>query len=497
MCLALGASRLGLARGIVIEGAIIAVCGVMLAVPVGYWAFQSLSGFLLPGRVDLSQIGLTLDEAALAAMLLAGMTATLLMSLVAALFGLTPNVATALRARAGGTSRLTGRRLRAAIVAGQVAVALVLLTGAGVFARSLASALSLNPGFDAERILTASVSLRPHGYTNDRATRFFEEVVERTGGAPAIDAVSLTRSEGGMTPAGKIVIDGVPRQLPTTVAYRAVDDRYFAAMGMRLLKGRAFQPGDSAARPPVVIVSQSLAREIARGGDPIGRRITETSSKMGQDPQVAEVIGVVPDVITNVADTSPLVIYYSLRQRDPLPHATFVLRTNGNAAAAAQAAAASIRSLDPLVTPAPMLTIAEQLRRQMSAQDLGTFVLGGLGIIATLLTLLGAYVVADSMSASRRREFTIRRALGASRVQLAAAVLIDTARLVGIGILVGLLLAWLGAGTIRTFLFRVEPLDPTVLLSVSGAILLIALLVSLRPAMESARVDVTSMLRDE
>jgi putative ABC transport system permease protein len=497
MCLALGGTRLGLARGIVIEGTLLAVAGVLVAVPVAYWAFRSLSTFALPGGLDMARIGLALDVRALAAVLVAGLAATLLMALVAGILGLTPNIASALRARSGGTSRQTGRRLRAAIVAGQVAVALVLLTGAGLFARSLATALSLPPGFDATRILMANVSLGQYGYSGDRADLFFAAVLDRVTGSPAIDAASLTRSEGGMGAGGQIVVDGIPRQFASMVWYRAVDDRYFATMGMQVVKGRPFQASDTTGSPLVVIVSESLGREIAEGGDPIGHRIRENSWKPGQEPDVAEVIGVVPDVITNVADTSSFVKYYSLRQRAPLPHATFVLRTNGNTSAAIQSATAAIRSVDPLVAPAPMMTVADQLRRQMSAQDLGVFVLGGLGTIATLLTLLGAYVVADSMSASRRREFTIRRALGASRVQLGATVLIDTARLVGIGILAGLVLAWLGAGTIRTFLFRVEPLDPTVLLSVSGGILLIALLVSLRPAMESARVDVTSLLRDE
>ena len=157
----------------------------------------------------------------------------------------------------------------------------------------------------------------------------------------------------------------------------------------------------------------------------------------------------------------------------------------------------AIRSLDPLVTPPPMLTIQDQLRRQMSAQSLGGFVLGALGGIAILLTLLGAYVLAESTSTVRRREFSIRRALGATRTRLGSLAIAETVRLVGIGLIAGLALAWAGAGAIRAFLFRVEPLDPLVLLSVSMGILVVTLLVSLKPALDAARVDVANLLRDQ
>jgi ABC-type antimicrobial peptide transport system permease subunit len=173
------------------------------------------------------------------------------------------------------------------------------------------------------------------------------------------------------------------------------------------------------------------------------------------------------------------------------------MRTAGDPAIAIRETLSIVRNLDPLVTPAPMQTIEETLGREMSAQRLGAYVLGALGGIAALLTVLGAYVLAESMAAARRREFSIRRALGATRARLSALVLAETVRLVGLGLLVGLVLAWMAAGTIGAFLFRVEPLDPVVLLSVSGAILVLSLLVSARAAVEAGRVDLTSLLKDE
>jgi len=144
-----------------------------------------------------------------------------------------------------------------------------------------------------------------------------------------------------------------------------------------------------------------------------------------------------------------------------------------------------------------MYTMQERIGRQMGAQQFGATVMAALGIVAILLTLLGAYVLADSMASMRMREMGIRAALGATRRQLGSIVLTQTARLVGIGIMAGLALAWLGANMIRAFLFRVQPLDPTVLLTVAGLILLLTMAVSLRAALRVARVDLAQVLRDD
>jgi ABC-type antimicrobial peptide transport system permease subunit len=157
----------------------------------------------------------------------------------------------------------------------------------------------------------------------------------------------------------------------------------------------------------------------------------------------------------------------------------------------------AIRALDRAVMPGPMLTMEERLGEQMNAQRTGAFVLGSLGIIAALLTILGVYVLAESMATLRMREMGIRAALGATRRSLAGLVIAETGQLVGAGVLAGLALAWLGAGTIRSFLYRVEPLDVLTLGIVSIVIVGLAMLVSLRPALRAARVDLAAVLKAE
>jgi len=133
----------------------------------------------------------------------------------------------------------------------------------------------------------------------------------------------------------------------------------------------------------------------------------------------------------------------------------------------------------------------------MAPQRFGMHVMGALGLIAALLTVVGAYVMADSMAVLRRREMGMRAAFGARRAQLFACVLERTGRVVGIGLAAGLALSWMGASTIRAFLFRVEPLDPATLTTVGAAILVVTLAVSLKPALRAARVDLSQVLREE
>ena len=188
--------------------------------------------------------------------------------------------------------------MRAALLGAQVAVTVVLAAGAGLFARSLIAALSLNPGVDMTRIGTAPVSLGPYGYTPARAEVFFRELRDRLRQNGAIHSAALVQPQGGMTTSGRVTIDGEPREPPSFLAYTAVDEHYFSAMGMPIVEGRDFAAPDTAGSPLVVIVSDSFGRLIAGGASPIGHRIIESSSRPPDPPAVAEVIGVVPDVIT-------------------------------------------------------------------------------------------------------------------------------------------------------------------------------------------------------
>jgi len=495
MCLALGASRAQLAYGIAIEAAILSVAASLLAIPVAWMLCQGLAAFQLPGRVDIELLTLRPDAGVFLAASGSAVAVTFLIAIVAGGFGFTAKIGDVLRSRAGSRVTSSRRRTRSILVVAQVAISLVLLAGAGLFARSLISALQLNAGFEPHRLVSGSVELTPYDYTTTRAAAFFDELRNRLGSNPAIASLALAQFQASMR--GQIRIDGQPRQMPSTIAYNAVDERYFKTMGMGILAGRDFSPGDTGTSPLVIIVSESFGRLIADGGNPIAHKVTEISRAPGQPAAVAEVVGVVPDLVINVAAREPLAVYYTTTQKPVSRGATVLVRAATDVAAAIGEVQNAIRAIDPAVTPPPMLTLQEQIGRQMGPQQFGALVLGVLGGIAVLLTVLGAYVLAESIAVIRQREMGIRAALGATRSALGGLLLLQTVRLVGLGLVVGLGLAWLGAGTIRSFLFEVQPFDPATLVAVSATILALALAVSLKPAIAAMRMDVARILREE
>jgi len=495
MCLALGASRGRLVRGVATEGLLLALAGAILSLPVAASLFGLLSAFQLPGGVALDMLELSLDRKAIAAAAACAVAVVVTVSLIAGVFGFRASVADAIRSRTGSTRRSAGRGVRAFLVCSQVAVALFLLSGASLFARSLAGALSLNAGLDPGRLIPVSIALMPYGYSAERAAPLFDQLRERLAANPAIQSVSATFSQGGM--GGAMPIDGTPRKFPTDVQFRSIDSHYFPTLSIPTLAGRNFAATDNDGAPMVGIVSQSFANLLADGGSPIGRRITMPYRRQGAAPPQVEVIGVVPDVITSVSVMEPLTLYMPIAQQFPIASREFFVRASRDADAARIEILDAIRQLDPSVTPAPMYTMQERIGRQMGAQRFGATVLTALGAIAVLLTVLGAYVLADSMASARMREMGIRAALGATRRHLGSIVLAQTGRLIGIGIAAGIGLAWLGASTIRSFLFRIQPLDPTTLVGVAGVILLLTLAVSLRAALRVARVDLAQLLRDD
>jgi putative ABC transport system permease protein len=498
MCLALGATRGRLARGVAFEGALLACTGALLALPVSTWLLAGVRAFELPGRISVDLLDLHFDGHVLAATMVAAVVATGLIAVIAGALGFSSDVAGALRARSGATPRVTRRRTRAALVVAEVAVAMVLVSGAGLFARSLIEALRLNPGYDTSHLATGGIDLRPHGYDAARSDDFFRQLQTMLLARPSVRSAALTAPEGGMGPGGTLRFDDVPRKVPSMIEFVGVDEHYFATMGLPLVHGRDFGGSDKAGAPRVAIVSASLGRFVAGSGDPTGHRVTEYFRVPGQPAGTIEIVGVVPDVITSLTVAQPLVLYRPIAQSPQAGTSrTVIVHASSSADAAIRDLLDVVRQIDPAVKPAAVMTMDERLLRQMAPQRFGMLVLMALGVVAALLTVLGTSVLAESMAQVRKREMGIRAALGATGRQLGSLVLRETARFVGGGVAIGLVLSWFAAGTIRGFLFRVEPLDPATLGVVAVAILALALAVSLRPALAAMRVDIATTLRDE
>ena len=364
LCVALGASRGRLARGIALEGALLSGAGAAAAVPIASWLFKGIAAFQLPGGIDIGLLRLGVDGRALAAAAAAAVLASVAIAVIAATFGLTADAAESLRSRGGATPRTTRRRTRAALVMAQVAVAMVLVAGAGLFARSLTAALNLNAGVDMGRVITGEIQLRPYGYDAQRSTAFFEDLKTRLQANASIASVGSTQFQSGM--GGKVTVDGVPRQFPSMLWFIPVDDGYLSTMRVRLKGGRDFSDADRRGAPRVALASESLARQLAGGGNPIGRRITLPFSRMGEPADVIEVVGVVEDVVERVSVLEPLNLYLPARQSDPVVGGMLVVRAAGDADAARREIISAIKAADPSVAPSPFLTLEERIGSQMA-----------------------------------------------------------------------------------------------------------------------------------
>lgn len=497
MCLALGASRARLAAGVFLEGVLLAIAGTVLALPVSTLLFAGIEAFELPGSIGVARLELALDDRVLAGAAGAALVSVLLMAGVASLFGIRRDLGNALRSHAGATPRTSRRRSRSALVAMQVAVTLVLVTGAGLFARSVTHALSLNPDIDTSRLASVSLDLEHFGYDTPRAAAFVDELRGRLVQHPAIASLGFRFASRG----GKVMIDGKDLDLPSSVSYGAIDLHYLETSGLRVTAGRSFTAEDDAGAPPVALVSEALAAHIAHGGTPVGHRIVE-----GWDGgPAAEIVGVVT-AMRRVGSLAPFVFYRPVAQQQfstPPPGSglsvgrTLTLRASDDAAAAIGAVIATVRAMDRAIRLDPMTTMEADVLDRMAPQRFGMTVMSALGVIALLLSALGTYVLAESMATERRREMGIRAALGARGHHLRTQLLSETFRLVGAGLLLGFALSWLGAGMIRGFLFQVEPFDPIVTGSVAGTIAVLTTLVSLRPALAVARIDLARVLRDD
>jgi ABC-type antimicrobial peptide transport system permease subunit len=271
-----------------------------------------------------------------------------------------------------------------------------------------------------------------------------------------------------------------------------VHEGYFAAMNQPVLEGREFSIGDRQSGRRVAVVSEALGRFLAGDGTAVGRLIRNWTDDY-------EIVGVAADLVRSVSNTEPFTLYLpDSERRNTGNNRTLVVQAAAaNPRAAMRAVSAAVAGLNPEVVVDPMQTLDEQLLGQMAPQQFGITVLGGLGAIAVLLTGVGVYVLAASISNGRRRELGIRAALGAGRRDLGSVVLGETLRLAGLGVLAGLFLSWVGADLIRALLFGVTPLDVPTFAVISGLMLLVALLASLRPTVAAMRVDPSRTLREE
>ena len=495
--LGLGASRGRLVRQLLTESlllvAISAVCALFVAGVLGGALVAALetsdNPITLPLGVDWSVIGF----------------ACLLALATCLLFGLAPAIR-ATRIEAGSVMRgsvrgaTAGREalgVRRALVVVQVALSLALLFGSLLFARTLHNLLRVNPGFQAEGLVTAQLNLTALGIPPDRRRSVHREMIDRVRAVPGVQSaatvavVPISGDSGGNDVWPE---NDRSRSFGTLVNF--VGGGFFQTLGVPMLAGRDVDDRDTPASTPVAVVNETFAARFGGSAGAIGRRFTREATPSTPETTF-EIVGVVrnSNYLTLKEDPQPVAYYADTQGRDSR-YVRMIVRTSVPAASATAAITANLASVDPRikVTYAVLPTMIDDTLVQ---ERLLAAVSGAFGGLAAVLTVVGLYGLISYTVTRRTGEIGIRMALGATTADIRRLLLRETGRLLAIGAACGIALALAGGRTAATLLFGVTPYDPAMLAAAVGLLVVIALAASYAPARRATRIEPVRALRAE
>jgi putative ABC transport system permease protein len=504
---ALGAGRSRLLRQLLTESTLLSLLGGALGLLLAWAALRGIrtaTALDLPRsseiHLDLGVLGFALSLSVLTGILfgLAPALSAFRRDLAAVLQG-NPGISTGGRFR-----RHVPRRFsvgpRGVLVAGQVALSLILLVSAGLLLQSLARLYRVDPGFRPDHVLTMSVSLAPTQYDTDtKRAGFYTQLVDRVEALPGVEHASVTFTLPTTDWAGAPVrIAGRPElllnQRPIAIIQQISPD-YFRTLQIPLNRGRAFTIADNASAPGVTIIDESLARlfwpQYPRGENPIGQNLL-----IGSHKQPLEIVGIAAPVHQEGRDTDPVPGFYVPNAQQPPQAAILVIRTKSDPSAFADIVRRTVLQLDhnqpvsEIKTLSAVLDASENQRRLMFA------LLGAFSVAATLLAVLGLYSVISYSVVERTREIAIRQALGAQRSSILALVLRQGLGVALTGIVAGIVGAAGLTRLLSSMLFGVKALDPVTFMLAAMLFLMVALAASYIPARRAAAVEPMAALRN-
>lgn len=489
---ALGASGARLVRQLFTESLVLALLAGAASLVVAAAAFRVLQPLVPPGMLAFTTLELNPRVVAIQFAL------ALFCTVVS---GLLP----AFRASGSLSTRAIGGRhhetVRGGLIVAEIALAILLLTGAALLYRTFTNLNNVDPGFRPENLISAQTILPRALYSSaPQRTRFYADVLDRIKAQPGIVDAAFTSAipttwKGGITfftPADKIFVPGESRAM-----MRQGTPGYFATMKIPLRAGRLFTDADNASSAPVVVVNQALADQVWPGEDVIGKRL-HRGDPQTENPWIT-VIGVVGNVYEmGLAAQAPGITYFPESQH---PDATFsapavlVARTNGDPARYASALREAIRRTNPSQPIAKLLPVTEILALETEQRRIQATITVAFAATALFLACLGIYGVLSYAVAQRRQEFGVRLALGASPAQLVSLVLSGGVRLTLAGTLIGLAAAAALSRYMESLLFQVKPLEPAVFAAVTLILLATALFACWLPARRARRVEPAQALR--
>ncbi len=515
---AVGASGARLVRQALFESVLLALAGAAAGLVPAAWIVRGLAairpeslgtwGVGSAELYDLATAGLDLRVVLFCAVVAVA---------TAVLFGIAPALATrrlqlASDLRAGGAS-VAGRAghsglhragaSRGLLVAGQMALAMVLLVGAGLLVRSLWALQHVALGFEPDGVLTFALAPPSGAYDDSTAGPFHESLLERLRGLPGVETVALggcppASGEAGCNSTVLTSIDG--RQVPPAplirLGWHKVSGDYFRALGVPVRAGRTFDAHDRDGAPRVVILNETAARRLFPGGDAVGHRLQMGTMGLSGDVH-AEVIGVVDDVRYHRLEDEPTAEAYLPDAQVTLARTTVFVRSSGDPLALVPAVRAAVQGVDRELPIYRVRTLDEQLGFALSKARFGSLLLAVFALMALGLAAVGVYGILAQTVSARWREIGLRMALGAAGGEVERLVLRQGMAVALAGALAGVALALPATAALRSLLYGVPARDPWTLAGVTVLLLLVALIACVGPARRAARLDPARLLRQE
>jgi putative ABC transport system permease protein len=504
---ALGASRLRLVRQLLTESTLLALLGGIGGLLLAHWIVPLLAAINPIQGISFADFfrNFNIDGRVLIFALFVTLATGILFGLVPALKGAGEReVMPSLRQGDQHSASAPGHGWLNILIVAEIAVAMTLLVGGGLIVRSFNRLQHVDLGFRSDRLLTLKMILPEFKYSEHRQrVAFVDQVVERVKNLPGVLSAGTTTNiplEREITYDAVFSVEGRPPANPNDVpitANRLVSSEYLKTLGVTLLKGRLIDETDRAGKPPVVVISEELARQAWPGEDPLGKRIKRVRPE--QDFPWMTVIGVVKDVkedLFNYRINRPVwyVPYAQVENNFPV---NLVVRASGDPASLTTAIREAIHAVDPDQSISNLMTMNENLARVLATERFSAILISVLAASGLLLAALGLYGVMAYSVSRRTTEIGVRVALGAQRVHVLRLILGQGAKLTLVGVGIGLAAAWALTRLLASLLFEVNATDPATFFSISLLLVLIALLACFFPARRALNVDPMIALRAE
>ena len=497
--MAIGAGRARLIRQMLTENALLVLMGGALGVWFASWASVAMVRMVIPGT-EASPLNVGPDATVL--------TFTLIVSVVtAALFGIIPalrntriDLTPALKEGKGTAGAAARGAMTNALIVAQVALSLVLLVGAGLFLRTIINLEDVDTGFNKQNVLLFGIDPTAVGYKQDaRLVNLYQSIEQKVEAEPGVKSASIsffTFNQGEWD--DSVVVQGgtIAPGIDNDVVENVVGPDYFKTMGIPLLAGRVFGPQDTANSPGVAVINETMARNFFPGGSPIGRRFG-----IGEDPKRSgefEVVGVVKDAkYIRIGEAASAAAYYPYTQNGDRYFYNLTVRYSGSPRPIVSEVRQAVGSVDARLPVAYVSTLAELVDQSIASQSMIAKLSTFFALLAAFLACIGIYGITSYAVTRRTSEIGIRMALGADGRSVLVMVLREVAKLVAIGVAIGVPAALAADRWASSLLFGLKPTDPATILAATALLLAVAVFAGFLPARRASRVDPIVALRYE